>query len=206
MSGEKKRYRWRRGPILFEENICINSTTTNIDGHDTHNQHTEKTRQHWRANKNDNKQDDIHRSNPLFSPLFNETMSEKIDRILRKLHSWTDDVPIDDVCKKNHGTSSHTTSSQINYDNLRFDHNEDVSANKARSNSFLNSFRQHCYPSMQTNESNIRLHNTRPIRPYSMTFVDRALPCSTVSSSNYYPEQTSKVREQSIEKILLGKS
>jgi hypothetical protein len=174
MSGEKKRYRWHCGPLLIEENLIINSksststTTTTRRIHEE--KHTENTRHQWY-----NDDQDI----PLIP---NETISEKIDRVLKKINAWTNETST--IINSNNNEQEEeekktfkkiTKPLSSNYEYIR-----------QRSYDFKpisNSYRRRCSSSTYADPSMIKTH-----RPYSMTFIDQ--PSSYTNSRKFYRQSS----------------
>ncbi|CAF3928980.1 unnamed protein product [Rotaria sp. Silwood2] len=181
MSGEKKRYRWRRRPLLVEESLTINSTSTTITSRNQEEKHTENIQCKW-YNNND---DDIQ----LKTLSSNETISEKIDRILKKINAWTNDTSIP---TKNNTTDNTTqqkmslnkttnlSSSSSSYDNTQRKTN-DI---KPISTSLFNSVRQRCSSSTYEDPPMIKLQKLSNPRPYSMAFVHEPLLINSSYNTN----------------------
>jgi hypothetical protein len=170
MSGEKKRYRWHCGPLLIEENLIINSkssssTTTTTTKRIQEEKHTENTRRQW---YNDEDDEDIQ-----LAP--NETISEKIDRVLKKINAWTNETSTITNTNTNNNsniieeerTLKKITKPLSNYEYIR----QRSYDSKPTYNSLLNSFRRRCSSSTYADPSMIKTH-----RPYSMTFIDHPSP------------------------------
>ena len=200
MSGEKKRYRWRPSPILIEENITIDSTTTTTTSTGREEKkHIENKRCQWYPHGND---EHVYRQRPGSStiPTVHQSISEKVDRILRKIQAWTDETPVPTTVPRDqkNDRSYPASLNRTIYDNLlpsQSEVYEGPSSSKLRSNSYLESFRRRCCSSSrQADRNSIQLQAMPVHRPYSMTFIDRSLPTAAMTSpSNYHPGQNRKV-------------
>jgi hypothetical protein len=166
MSGEKKRHRCRHGLILIEENLITNSTSTTTTIRTEEQKHTENTHRKWYNDK------DLQ----LTSLLPNETISDKIDRVLKKINAWTNDD---------------NQESLFNYDNIH-QRQENSNSTKPTSTSLINSFRRRCSSTTRAdNPSMIKTQQISTHRPYSMAFIDEP------STNNYsYEGQNRKVKEK----------
>jgi hypothetical protein len=203
MSGEKKRHRWRRGPILIEENLTIDSKLTKTTTSTEEEKHTENTIRKWYNNDED---DDNRNENEIplriLSP--NETISERIERVLRRINAWTNETsstPTNDTNNNIQRDSLHDTSFNktdiSNYDNIRQRQQYKSRFTKPPTCSLFNSFRQRCCSSTSVEPNINQTH-----RPYSMVFTDQPLPPMTTTScvlpnnnnNNLYEEEDRKVR------------
>lgn len=162
MSVDKKRYRWNRNPILIEENLIIDSQTTRTQcGHEEQQQHIENTVRQWYTN-DENQVQQTRRLDPS-----NEKISEKIDRILRRIQAWTNDPNFNDSTNQIR-TSATSTKNETNVQT------NTTSYVPRRSSRFLDSFRRRC-SSMANNEQNrVDLRDISVARPYSMILADRS--------------------------------
>jgi hypothetical protein len=179
MSGEKKRYRWRRSPLLIEENLIINtkssSSTTTTTTRTEEDKRSENTRRQWYNNDEDDEEI------PLIP---NETISEKIDRVLRKINAWTNETST--INNNNHPIQEERSSNRLikplsNYENIH--------SRPYPFKSTENSFRRRCSSSTYTDPSMIKTY-----RPYSMTFIDE--PLSNNNPKVFY-ERPRKFHRQS---------
>lgn len=200
MSGEKRRRRWKRGPILIEENTVINSKSTTITTRTEEQKHIENTRCHWYENDEDEKTN----FNDISLP--NETISDRIERVLRKINVWTNETSL--TATNHHNNNIQPESLQdvsINktnlspYDNIRQGQQNQTRLPKSTSNSFFNSFRPRCCTSTYANPIMVKNQS----RPYSMVCVDESVSptscCSIKNNNNYnysYQRQDRKVRER----------
>ena len=195
MSGEKRRHRWRRGPVLVEENLTIDSksitTTTRIEEE----KHTENIRRKWYDN-------DENELQPT-SLLPTETISEKIERILRKINAWTNDASPtstnNDKPPESLQDISFNKTDLSTYDEIRQRQQYKSRFTKPTSSSLLNSLRQRCCSSAQADSARIPNHQIPVHRPYSMAFIDEPLPPCLPSNDNdncLHEGQDRKVRER----------
>ncbi|CAF1137959.1 unnamed protein product [Rotaria sordida] len=199
MSGEKKRYRWRRRPVLVEESLIINSTLTTITTRDKEEKHTENIQRKWYNNNNNNDDEDIQLK--TLSP--NETISEKIDRILKKINAWTNDSSIPTRNNNNNNNNNNTnnstqqkmpfnktknsSSSSSNHENIQRRTNN----KKANSTASSDTFRQRCSSSTYEDSPMIKLEKLTNPRPYSMTFIQEPLSISPSYNKNPIYEKPS---------------
>jgi hypothetical protein len=208
MSGEKQRHRWRRDPILIEENIIIDSKLTTITTRTEEQTHTKNTKRQWYNNDEDEKNQPIILSPtpPPPPPPLNETISEKIERVLRKINGWTNETSSTATNHNNNNiqreplqdTSFNKTNSSA-YDNICQGHQNESRFSKPISNSVFNSFRQRCCSSTYTDPNMVKNQKISTNRPYSMICVDDPLPPRssrlTKDDNNYFREgQNRKVR------------
>lgn len=179
-SGEKKRYRWRRRPILIEENLVINSTTvTTTSEKEKHT--TESQQRKWYKSIDDDNDDDdddndngdTKNSQSLSTRVFpNETIAEKIDRILKKINAWTNETSI---------PINKPTKSPSNYDNV------------AKPDTNSTTFRQRCSSSsIQENPSMIKVQRISNPRPYSMAFIDEPYRLNSFNEQQYPSKLTKR--------------
>lgn len=193
MSGEKKRYRWHRSPLLIEENFIINSksssTTTTTTIRTQEEKHTENTRCKWYDDDDDEDDIEFTRLTP------NETISEKIDRVLRKINAWTNETStINNPNNQDETIFNKTTKPLSNYDNIyRKQYNSNVSKPPTY-NSLLNSLRRRCSSSTYGDPSMIKTQQISTHRPYSMTFIDE--PSYNNNNTSLY-EKPKKFHRQS---------
>jgi len=196
MSGEKKRYRWRRGPILIEENLIINSTSSTTTTKTQEEKHTENIRRKWYKNNEDDDDEDIQ----LSTLLPNETISEKIDRVIRKIDAWTNETST--TTDNNHnnttikqGTSfTKTTKPSFNYESTRR-RPYDSNITKPTYNSIINSFRRRCSSSTYSDTSMTKVKQIPTHRPYSMTFIDEPSPMTRLhDNKSSYQRPTRKTK------------
>jgi len=192
MSGEKKRYRWQRRPLLIEENLIINSkssstTTTTIRRQEE--KHTKNTRRKWYSN-DDEDDEDI----PLTTLTPNQTISEKIDRVLRKINAWTNEPST-----INNDNNSNIISEKIikplsNYDNIQRKQ-YDSNSSKPTYNSLLNSYRRRCSSSTYGDPSMIKSQQISTHRPYSMIFIDKPLSMTKSYNKSFYERSNDKIKK-----------
>jgi len=200
MSGEKKRYRWQRGPLLIEENFIINSksssTTTTIRTEEE--KHTENTRRKW-YNNDDDEDDDDDEDIQLTKLTPNETISEKIDRVLRKINAWTNETStIDNSNNNQEQTSSNKLIKPLSkYDHItRRQYNSNFT--KPTYDSSLNSFRRRCSSSTYSDTSMTKVKQIPTHRPYSMTFIDEPTKVTKPCHNNnkvFYERPNEKLRK-----------
>lgn len=173
MSGEKYRYRWRRRPPLFiEENLIINSkslststsarTTTRRIQEEKHT--TTNTRHRWYGD-DDKNDDDDDEDEISFTP--NETIAEKIDRVLKKINAWTNET----------STRTNNNNSDIDEEQIPLKKIERPlsSYGSVRQRSYEyhpmeNSLRRRCCSSSTYGDPSVPI---TAHRPYSMTFIDQ---------------------------------
>ncbi len=199
MSGEKRRrHRWKHGPVLIEENIVIDSKSTTVTTRTEEQKHIENTRLHWYENDDEKEETNLNNI-----PLPNETISDKIERVLRKINVWTNETSL--PATNHHNNNIPLESLQdisINktnlspYDNLWQGQQNQTSPPKSTSNSFFNSFRPRCCVSTYANPIMVKNQS----RPYSMACVDESVPatsCCSMKNTNQtcsYQRQERKVR------------
>jgi hypothetical protein len=193
MSGEKKRHRWRQSPILIEENIVIDSKSTTVTTKIEEQKHTETTKRHWYNNEDERLQP-------------NATISEKIERVLRKINSWTNETSSTATNHNNNNIqreplqdTSFNKANLSGYDNIFQGRQNESRFTKPTSNSLLNSIRQRCCSSTYNNPNMVKNQQTSSHRPYSMIFIDDPLPPTscriTKDDKDYFYEgQDRKVR------------
>jgi hypothetical protein len=202
MSGEKQRHRWRQDPILIEENIIIDSKSTTITTTTEEQKHTKNTKRHWYNND-----DEDEKNQPIIlTPPLNETISEKIERVLRKINGWTNETSSTATNHNNNNiqreplqdTSFNKTNLSA-YDNIYHGQQNESHFSKPISNSVLNSFRPRCCSSTYTDSNMVKNQQISTNRPFSMVCVDDPLPPTTCrlpkNDNNYSNErQNRKVR------------
>jgi len=206
MSGEKKRHRWRPGPIFVEENITVDSKLRKTTQTSTteEEKHTENKIRKWYNNNID--EDDDNRTSseiPLRTLSPNETISERIERVLRRINAWTNETsstPTNNIQRESlHDTSFNKTNLSA-YDNIRQRQRYKSRFIKPPTNSLFNSFRQRCCSSTSA-EPNVNQNQQH--RPHSMVFIDESFPSITTTScilpndnpNNLYEDEDRKVRE-----------
>ena len=168
MTSEKKRHR----PILIEEKLIIDSTTTTTPSNNEQHQHQhiENTIRQWYSHGDGSR------------PRINESISAKIDRILRKIHSWTDDGTIPPTTTTRKKISIEPIRDPHDYDNLHRRSDEQCPCSKRRSNSCRRTYRRNERNDLQINP---------PHRPYSMIFIDRDIPNERLSSKVFSSSSSS---------------
>lgn len=135
MNGEKAQRRSRRLPIRVEEKLTINSTSTTTEIH-----------RQWYENKDDKDgndddlDDDDDDDIPFHTLAPDETIAEKIERLLKRINAWTNETttnnqkPIDEQT-----TFTKTSKSSCNYENFQQDKSnsirKEVYRNRYRSSS-----------------------------------------------------------------------
>ena len=190
MSGEKKRYRWRHGPLLIEENLIINSksssSTTTTTRRIQEEKHTANTRRQWYKNEEKDDEEKEEEENEDIQLTSNETISEKIDRVLKKINAWTNETSTTTTTnQKNSDIIDEETSLKkivkpfSNYPNIR-QRSYEVQPNY---DLIENSFRRRCSSSTYDDLPMIKTH-----RPYSMTFIDQPLLSNPKSSDEKIPK------------------
>ena len=207
MSGEKKRRRRKHGPVLIEENVITNlrSTTTTIKTEEQ--KHTENTvRQFYHTDEDEESVSDDLQSTAIPS---NEKISKKIERVLRKINAWTNEVSSTPTHHNNDMQQDSLQDMSFNktnlpvYDNPQQGQRHESSFIKPMSSSLFHSFRQRCCSSTYTNPNILNSQQISAHRPHSlMTFADKPLPQMTTASclvnndNKTYPSegQTRKVR------------
>jgi hypothetical protein len=203
MSGEKRRrHQWKHGPVLIEENIIIDSKSTTITTRTEEEKHIENTRCHWYENDDDDDNDKAKNFNDMSSP--NETISDRIERVLRKINVWTNETSSTATNHDNNNIQPESLQDiSINktnlslYDNIRQGQQNQTCRPKSTSNSFFNSFRPRCCVSTYANPMMVKNQS----RPYSMVCVDESIPpisCCSMKNNNQnysYQRQDRKVRE-----------
>lgn len=211
MSGEKKRHRWKQNPILIEENIIIDSKLTTITTkiEEKEEKHIENTRYQW-CHQNTTDNDNNEKISTKKNISSNETITEKIERVLRKINAWTNETSSSSTATNHNNTTIQRESLQdisFNKTNLSTDYDNICQGQKKSEShlpkSVLNSFRQRCCSSTYNN-TDIDMVKNEPIsshRPHSMIYVDDPLPpmaCGLTKDKNnyFYDEgQDRKVRE-----------
>jgi hypothetical protein len=202
MSGEKKRRRWRRDPVLIEENITIDSTTTTTRTEER--KHIESTVCKWYNNDED---DNVNTKEiPPILLIPNETVSEKIDRVLRRINAWTNETSSttsntnNNIQREPLQDASFNKTDLSGYDNIRQRQSNESHFSKPTYNSLLNSIRRRCCSSTYGDPNVIQTQQIPAHRPYSMTFIDEPLPMTTkscrLSNREFYEGQNRKVRKR----------
>ena len=208
MSGNKRRHRWRHGPVLVEENITIDSSTRTTSTEEKN--HIENTTRKWYGPDDDG----ITTSPSSASVSANESLSEKIDRVLRRINAWTNETSSTTSNNNNNSNArqhrpvqetSLNKSNPSGYDNIpQGQSSESRTSDKPKSSSFLHSVRQRCCSSARPAPNLFQMRPTGTThRPYSMTFVEDPLAATGTSrpaaSHDYfdYERPASKVRERS---------
>ena len=185
MSCEKKRYRWRRraggGPLLIEENLIINSKSTSSSTSTTtttrriqEEKHTASNARHRWYDEDKNDDDDDDDDEISFTP--NETISEKIDRVLKKINAWTNETSTTAATNNNNSDiyQEQISSKKIDrplssYGNVRqrsYEYHPSY-------HPMENSIRRRCSSSTYGDPSLIKPQTVTTHRPYSMTFIDQ---------------------------------
>lgn len=171
MSGEKKRYRWRRSPLLIEENLIINSklTSTTTTTRTEEEKHTKNFRRKWFSqddadgNDDDDDGDEEGEKSDDKNHRPTETIAEKIDRVLKKINAWTNETSVNNPNPNIHDdifTNKHVDL----YDNIQQQQKS-------------NQFRRRCSSSTNDDLSSLKYDQ----RPYSMAFINEPLPMSMVN-------------------------
>jgi len=171
MSGEKKRYRWRRSPLLIEENLIINSklTSTTTTTRTEEEKHTKNFRRKWFSqddadgNDDDDDGDEEGEKSDDKNHRPTETIAEKIDRVLKKINAWTNETSVNNPNPNIHDdifTNKHVDL----YDNIQQQQKP-------------NQFRRRCSSSTNDDLSSLKYDQ----RPYSMAFINEPLPMSMVN-------------------------
>lgn len=156
MNSEKRRRRQRKhGPIVIEENVIIDSKSTTITTHTEEQKHIANTRRQWYPNE-------AHA---------NETLSERIERVLRKINGWTNETSLTSTTNHNNthsqqqdslqNTSLNKTNSSA-YDNIPQGQSDETHLPKSTSNSFFHTLRQQCCSSNYCEPTMIK-HSSQPI-------------------------------------------
>ena len=216
MSSEKKRRRWRRAPLLVEENLTIDSTSTTTSTRIQEEKHIENIRRRWYQPSKDDENEEMtdNKEIPLMTLLPDETIAEKIDRVLKKINAWTNETSTTTTTSS---SAAAAASSDNNHHHQHPSLHQDTSFNKtSKSSANYDNLRQQCYPSTYTKPipSSVVHPNRRrsssstrataggggggasPLiaspeisahRPHSMTFFDEPFPVS----SNQYSDQRS---------------
>lgn len=206
MSGEKKRHRWRQSPILIEENITIDSKLTTITTTIEERKHTENTR--YQLYNIDPDDDDDEEKLPSKIIPTNETITERIERVLRRINAWTNETSSTATNHNNNNiqreplqdTSFNKTNLSA-YDNICQGQKNESRFSKPTSKSVLNTFRQRCCSSTYTDSDMIKNEPISSHRPFSMISIDDPLPAMscglTKDKNNYFHEgQDRKVRRK----------
>lgn len=216
MSGERRRRRRRDGPLLIEENIVTNSRSTTTTTVRTEEQkRTENVTRQW-YHTDDEDESLLDELQPAVPPS-NAKISKKIERVLRKINAWTNEVsstpahqPNDTQQNPLQDTSFNKTTSPAR-DNPTQGRRHDSSFIKpiSTSSSLFHSFRQRCCSSTYRDPRAISSTQQIPAhRPQSvMTFADQSLPqttnvsCLVNNANRNYPSegQTRKVRGRTLQ-------
>ena len=190
MSSEKRRRRRHHGPIFIEENIIIDSKSTTITTHREEQKHTANTRRQWYPNENNT----------------NETLSERIERVLRKINGWNNESSVTSTTYPPNPIHSQQTIS-VNktnssaYDNIPQGQSHESHLPKSTSNSFFHTLRQQCCSSNYREPTMVKNQS----QPISLTSVDeRVLPALTTSSSLKLKKTNSSERQE--KKVRVDKS
>jgi hypothetical protein len=186
MSGEKKRHRWRRGPLLIEENLTIESKLRKTSTTTEEQNHTENTIRKWYPNDEDDDRNENEIPVRILSP--NETISEKIERVLRRINAWTNETsstPTNNTNSIQRDSLQDTSFNKTNvstYDNIRQRQRYKSRFTKPPSSSLFDSFRQQCCSSTPVDRNMDQNQQRSTQRPYSMVFIDeRSSPVTTTS-------------------------
>lgn len=209
MSGEKKRSRWRRALPLREESRRINSKSSSTTTKTQEEKHTEKIQRKWYKKPNNNtdqtNDDDDDNDENIRLLLPNETISEKIDRVIRKIDAWTNETSTTRTRTTTRTTNNNTTIKQqtsfnqtnpplFNYDRI-YRRQYPSSQPKPAYTSLINSFRRRCSSSTYSDQSMNKIHQISSHRPYSMTFIDEPLPMTTLHDhQSFYENPTRPMR------------
>ena len=197
MSSERKRRRWRRAPLLVEENLTIDSTSTTTKTQVEEKKHIENVRRQW---YNDDGDDERERASTPLSA--NESIAEKIDRVLKKINAWTNEASASAESTSNHllgqqDTSlNRTTKSSSNYDNLRQASSSSYYADLSKTTTSTSlphgASRRRCLSSTNGDLVMIPIADPSAHRPYSMTFVDEPFPVSSSCHRTYANQRLSR--------------
>ncbi|CAF1050628.1 unnamed protein product [Adineta ricciae] len=217
MSGEKKRSRWRRALPFREESRRINSKSSTTTTKTQEEKHTENIQRKWYKKPNDNADqtndvavdddddDDNDERIRLSLLLPNETISEKIDRVIRKIDAWTNETSTTRTRTTTRTTNNNTTIKQqtsfnqtnppvFNYDKI-YRRQYPSSQPKPAYTSLINSFRRRCSSSTYSDQSMNKIHQISSHRPYSMIFIDEPLPMTNLHDhQSFYEKPTRSMR------------
>ena len=194
MSREKRRRRRQHVPILIEENIIIDSKSTTITTHREEQKHIANTRRQWYPNEDN----------------ANETLSERIERVLRKINGWTNESSLTSTTTTTthpQQTISLNKTNSSAYDNIPQGQSHETHLPKSTSNSFFHTLRQQCCSSNYCEPTMVRNQS----QPISITSVDERVlppppPATTRSSmkmkkTNSSERQEGKVRAENSKKM-----
>ncbi|CAF4098358.1 unnamed protein product [Rotaria sp. Silwood2] len=188
MSGEKKRHRWKYSPVLIEENITIDSKSITTTTRTEEEKHTENTIRKWYNNNDGDSDDDdddgINQNQPQ------QTISEKIERVLRKINAWTNektaastDTNDNNIQREPLQDTSFNKTSLSTYDYIRQEQECKPRSKKPTSNTLFNSLRQRCSSSTFVDPNTIKTQHVSVHRPHSMIFTDEPISSMTTTSS-----------------------
>ena len=175
MSGDKKRYRWYHSSVLTQENLLVDSrSTTTIET--SEDKHAESIRR-------------------VALPPY-ETISEKIDRILRKINAWSDETTTKPKSNDNNNTLQQTATFNKATSNYYSIHERQHESNWIRpiSTYSFNSLRQRCLSSTYLNSSMTKIQQIPTNRPYSMAFIDESSSMAASNDEDMLYEKPNRVR------------
>lgn len=183
MSSEKRRRRRQHGPILIEENIIIDSKSTTITTHREEQKRTANTRRQWYPIEENS----------------NETLSERIERVLRKINGWTNDNSVTSTTTTHpiqihsqQNISLNKTNSSA-YDNIPQGQSHESHLPKSTTNSFFHTLRQQCCSSNYCDPTMVKNQS----QPISITSVDECvLPSPLTTSSSMKMKKTNSPERQ----------
>lgn len=192
MSGEKKHQRWRPSPILIEEKIKIDSKSITTSTRTEEEKHTENTIRKW---YNDDDDDDESNQSEVQSTILspNRTISERIERVLRKINAWTNET----ISTPNNSSDNNTPKVSIQdksfnksksseYDNVYQKQGHRSRSEKEPSNISSSTFRQRCSSSTHAEPNMIKNQQIPFHRPYSMTFTNEPLSSMKINDTKNY--------------------
>ncbi|CAF4961459.1 unnamed protein product, partial [Rotaria socialis] len=199
MSGEKKRHRWRRSPILIEEKTKIDSKSVKTKTTTEEEKHTENTVRKWYNNNNNGDDDDDddddasnQSENQPTQQLPNATIANKIERVLRKINAWTNESVSASTNNSDNNiqreTLQDTAFNETNlsaYDNIHHKQENKSRSKKATSHKSLDSVRQRC-SSTHAEPNMIKNQQISNDRPYSMTFANEPLSSMKINDNINY--------------------
>ncbi|UJR14892.1 hypothetical protein I4U23_001876 [Adineta vaga] len=206
MSGEKKRSRWRRALPLREEKRQINSKSSTTTTKTQEEKHSENIRRKWYKKSKDNNDDidnnddddDIDEDIRLSILLPHETISEKIDRVIRKIDAWTNETSTtrtrttttnhNNTTIKQETSFNQTAKPLFNYDQIHRRQYPPTHSKPAYT-SIINTFRRRCSSSTYSDQSMNKIQKISTHRPYSMTFIDEPLPMTTLHDHKSFYER-----------------
>jgi hypothetical protein len=136
------------------------------------------------------------RNIPLATLLPDETIAEKIDRVLKKINAWASETSTSHHQKTNNpiqqGTAFNKTSKlSSNYDNIR-QQCYGSTYRKSTSNLLLNGNRRRSSSSSNGYPARTVPCDLSAHRPYSMTFIDEPVPIHAYSHSSYDARKQSR--------------